>query len=177
MDKRRSLGGIIALAAFAGLSAAAVPGCTGGPRESTLPPAQGGMEEGEDQVAQGAELFAMHCAECHGAAGEGSDKAPAVVGPRALPVNPPEGAKLRKNPFYTAADLYQLIKVHMPNDAPGTLTDDEYAAIVAFVLKANGIDLMNRRVDPGNAASFMLHPVTAPGGAEQKSPGDQPKQQ
>ena len=46
----------------------------------------------------------------------------------------------------------------MPPKQPGSLSDDEYAAILAFDLKANGVDMTGKHVDTGTAASFVLHP-------------------
>ena len=44
---------------------------------------------GGDAVAaaeRGGPLYVQHCAKCHGNAGQGSDKAPPVVGQNALPL-------------------------------------------------------------------------------------------
>lgn len=35
-------------------------------------------------------------------------------------------------------ELYQLIRRTMPNDDPGSLSREEYAAVVAYILKLNG---------------------------------------
>ncbi len=35
-------------------------------------------------------------------------------------------------------ELYQLIRGTMPNDDPGSLTREEYAAVVAYMLELNG---------------------------------------
>jgi cytochrome c len=112
---------------------------------------------GGDQVAQGEQLFAKHCATCHGKAGEGTKKAPPVVGKDALPLDPPEKAKVRKTQFHTAQDVAQFVSTKMPAKKPGSLTADEYYAILAFDLKANGVDVSGKKIDPTTAAAIKLH--------------------
>lgn len=94
------------------------------------------------QMEQGGALYATTCASCHGANGEGG-KAPAVVGldKGALPLDPPKTAKHRKEQFKTVLDVGAFAMKTMPPDAPGSLSEAEYLAILAFDLKANGIDL------------------------------------
>jgi mono/diheme cytochrome c family protein len=108
-------------------------------------------------VAKGGELYGAHCAKCHGAGGEGTDKAPAVVGAAALPLDPQPGKK-RTVQFKTAADVLAWVSVAMPGDAPGSLNADEYLAILAFDLKANGVDLGAQPLTAERAATFVLHP-------------------
>src|SRR5689334_6857683 len=95
------------------------------------------------QVAQGAQLFEKHCAKCHGAEGQGNAAkgVPPLVGANALPLDPRPGQKLRKNQFRTAQDVFNFAHVYMPFDKPGSLAADEYWAIIAFALHANGVDL------------------------------------
>jgi mono/diheme cytochrome c family protein len=97
----------------------------------------------EDQVALGGMLFADHCAECHGDAGQGTDVAPRLVGldEGALPLDPPASRQVRKEKFVTVADVANFAVMNMPPDAPGSLSTEEYLAILAFDLNANGIML------------------------------------
>jgi mono/diheme cytochrome c family protein len=108
-------------------------------------------------VARGAEAYGAHCAKCHGAGGEGTDKAPPVVGAAALPLEPQPGKK-RTVPFRTAADVLAWVSVAMPGDAPGSLSPDLYLAILAFDLKANGVDLGAEPFTAERAATVVLHP-------------------
>ncbi len=80
----------------------------------------------EEQAEQGAEAFEHHCAGCHGSALEGG------FGPRLVPLDPfvYDGALLSK-PF-------AYMRTEMPFDAPGSLEDDVYLAILTFILRANG---------------------------------------
>lgn len=130
--------------------AATATACGGGNEANAPHPA--------DQVAWGQELYGKHCASCHGDQGQGKGHAPPVVGKDALPLNPPAMAKHRSTQFHTAADVFAFVKATMPANKPGSLTDDEYAAILAFDLKANGVDLGGQHVDATTAPSFVLHP-------------------
>jgi S-disulfanyl-L-cysteine oxidoreductase SoxD len=114
-------------------------------------------DTGGDQVAEGGKLFAKHCAKCHGKAGEGTKKAPPVVGQAALPLDPPPGAKVRKTQFHTAQDVAEFVSMKMPANKPGSLKPDEYYAILAFDLKANGVDVSNKKIDATTAAEIKLH--------------------
>lgn len=111
-----------------------------------------------DQVAFGQKLYGDHCAKCHGASGEGGKDAPRVVGldQGALPLDPPSTAKYRKSRFQTVADVAQFATKNMPPDAPGSLSEDQYWAILAFDLKANGIEL-DKKLD-GTVASTLTIP-------------------
>lgn len=92
------------------------------------------------QVQQGKQLFAEHCAGCHGDTGQGTDDGPNLAGKHALPVEPRAGSK-RTVTFRSGADVYAFVAANMPADDPGTLTQPQYNAVVAFALSANGIKL------------------------------------
>jgi S-disulfanyl-L-cysteine oxidoreductase SoxD len=109
----------------------------------------------QSMVERGAALYAANCAKCHGDSGQGTDQAPPVVGPEALPLDPRPGA-VRDVRFRTALDVFQWVRVAMPGDDPASLTDDEYLAIMAFDLTANGVSLP-RPLDAELAASIVLH--------------------
>jgi mono/diheme cytochrome c family protein len=80
------------------------------------------------QAARGAPLFQQSCASCHGAALTGLGEAPALIGAQFI------------GDFngLTVGDLFVRIRTTMPLSNPGSLTRDEYAALLAFVLKSNG---------------------------------------
>src|SRR3954465_14701197 len=78
-----------------------------------------------EQVTRGTEVYTARCAKCHGKAGEGSPGVPAVVGPTALPLDPPSRAKFRKTQFVTVADVAEFVVKNMPADAPGTLSEED----------------------------------------------------
>lgn len=112
----------------------------------------------ELQAAEGQALYAANCASCHGDSGEGGD-APRVVGVAdgALPLDPPAGAKYRKVQFRTAADIAGFVVQTMPPGDAEKLTEEQYWAVLAFDLKANGVTL-DARLDAVSAPSVIIHP-------------------
>ena len=109
-----------------------------------------------EQVELGQKTYGEHCASCHGASGTGG-KAPPVVGlsKGALPLNPPSTSKYRKTQFKTVADIADFVTKSMPPTAPGSLSADQYWAILAFDLKANGINL-DKKLDPSLAQTLTV---------------------
>jgi cytochrome c len=79
----------------------------------------------EAQATRGAALFADKCASCHAPDLTGLDQAPPLTG----------------NDFNTnwndlsLNDLFERIQISMPADKPGSLSRQEAADIVAFVLQ------------------------------------------
>ena len=110
----------------------------------------------ESQIAAGKKLYTEKCANCHGDAGQGSKKAPPVVGKDAFPLDPRPGQK-RDVKFHTAADVFGWATKHMPPKKPGTLSTDEWLAIFAFDLAANGVKL-EQPLDGAKAQAIVLHP-------------------
>ena len=108
------------------------------------------------QLERGKQLFADKCSECHGDTGQGTDDGPTLVGATALPKQPRAGAK-RTAVFRTAADVFVFASRNMPADDRASLTADEYLAICAFALTANGVTL-ERPLDQTGAQAIVLHP-------------------
>lgn len=110
-----------------------------------------------DQVARGQELFARHCAECHGEAGEGGD-GPRLVGLErgALPLDPPASRKVRKTRFRTAGDVADFVLAEMPAKKPESVTPEEKLTILAFALRANGVDFGNEPLTLAKARSMTI---------------------
>ena len=150
-------------------AALAVPAC-GGSAPAPETPASGGAAEPAaappdaaapatfaEQVTLGGQLYGQNCAECHGASGEGNP-GPRVVGldKGALPLDPPPTAKARKSQFKTVADIAAFVVSSMPPQAPGSLKEEEYWAILAFDLKANGIDPGDKKLDAALAKTLEV---------------------
>jgi cytochrome c len=114
----------------------------------------GAPKSPEDQVALGQKLYAEKCTGCHGANAAGTKDGPALVGKEALPAQPHAGQK-RSLTFATAQDVASFVKKSMPMDAPGSLTDDEAYAILAFDLHAKGVAL-GKKLDPTYAGTVRL---------------------
>jgi hypothetical protein len=55
-------------------------------------------------------------------------------------------------------DIFDFVKANMPPNSPGKLSDQEYWAILAFDLKANGVDLAGKKLDATSAPGVVLHP-------------------
>jgi len=102
-----------------------------------------GPRRADLQIARGVEAFSQSCAKCHGPDAKGTDRAPALVGEEAL-------AR-----FDTAIGVAAFVTENMPKDDPGSLPDEDYWAVLAFALDANGVEL-DEPVGEGNAASIAL---------------------
>ena len=110
------------------------------------------------QAEAGGPLYGQFCAKCHGDAGQGTDQAPPVVGANALPLDPRPTAKARKNQFHTAKDVADFVLPNMPPKGPKP-TVEQYLDILAFDLKANGIDLTGKpALTPDMLSSIVIHP-------------------
>ena len=79
------------------------------------------------QARRGSRTYSQNCESCHGPDLRGGEMAPSVAGSDFIVfwVDVPVGA------------LFERIKVSMPEDAPGRLSDEEYTDVVAFLLEAN----------------------------------------
>jgi cytochrome c len=110
------------------------------------------------QAEAGGPLYGQFCSKCHGDAGQGTDQAPPVVGANALPLDPRPTAKARKNQFHTAKDVADFVLPNMPPKGPKP-TVEQYLDILAFDLKANGVDLTGKPpLTPDMLSSIVIHP-------------------
>lgn len=95
-----------------------------------------GLPPGSGSVEQGRTVYMSTCVACHGATG--------VEGPndRLVGTDPweqwPTGRAVG-NFWPYATTLYDYIRKAMPQDEPGTLSDDEVYAVIAYVLNLNGL--------------------------------------
>jgi mono/diheme cytochrome c family protein len=81
----------------------------------------------ESQSDRGKALYGRACASCHGDTLGGGESAPPLVGE----------AFLSNWNGLTVGDLYDRIRVSMPQDNPGRLTRQQDADIVAYMLAFN----------------------------------------
>ena len=98
------------------------------------PTAQGGPARtvwdgvySEAQAVRGKALSEAQCAYCHQSDLRGQGFAPGLI----------EDTFISRWQDGNLGDLFAIVKGTMPQDKPASLTDDEYAAIVAFLLQAN----------------------------------------
>ena len=96
-----------------------------------------GLPPGHGTVADGARLFALHCAGCHGRDGRGgsADELTGAV----HPLTSVDADKTIGSYWPYATTLFDLIRRAKPMNAPGTLNADEVYALCAWLLHANGI--------------------------------------
>ena len=84
------------------------------------------------QADLGKAVYATHCAACHGSkmlgTDDGMDDAPSLIGARF-------DSHWRSRP----QALYLKIKRSMPQDDPGSLSNDQAAEVVAMILRANRV--------------------------------------
>ena len=127
------------------------------------------------QAEVGAEIYRLVCSACHGDVGQGlTPEWIATWNPEDQNCwkskchgenHPSDGFKLPKySPpvkgpiiaalFTTANDLYDYIKRTMPWHAPGTMLDEEYWQVTAFLLVLNDVDLGNTVLDANTAAGI-----------------------
>lgn len=97
-----------------------------------------------EQVTRGRQLYAAHCARCHGDQGEGK-RGPALIGPH-----------YAFSGRGTARGLYDYVSKVMPFDAPGTLKEEEHWAILAFILNRNDLLGSDTVLSSENAESIPL---------------------
>lgn len=95
------------------------------------------------QAARGAAVYAKSCAECHGQKLEGSSSTP-LAGPSFM------GKWGDAN--HSIDDLYFVIRTQMPYGAGGTLTDQQYLDVVAFILQKNGYRAGAKALAPNSPA-------------------------
>jgi mono/diheme cytochrome c family protein len=91
--------------------------------EAEREPGDDGAWFSEAQVQAGSTAFSSHCAACHGADLQGN---PPLIG---------GGFPERYN---TVWELFQYVRQTMPQDDPGSLSDETYLQTIAYVLDANG---------------------------------------
>jgi thiosulfate dehydrogenase len=87
---------------------------------------------------RGRAAFTMRCAACHGMDGQGTPAGPPLWGPKSFNI----GASMAR--LRTAASF---IKYNMPNDRPGTLTDQEAFDLAAYVTSHARPDLAGKEND------------------------------
>jgi cytochrome c len=113
-----------------------------------------GLPPGSGSVAEGAAVYAAHCAHCHGATGEGgpADRLTGGVGSLAGPK-----PILTTGSFWPyATTLFDYLRRAMPYDAPGTLADAEVYALTAFLLERSHIVDPATRLDAATLSGVRM---------------------
>ena len=104
----------------------------------------------DEQATRGEGLYAEHCVRCHGASLQGNGEL----------VKPLTGATFKStwNGVPMGA-MFDRVRLSMPQDKPGTMTRQQVADLLAFVLRENkfpsGKSELVRQTDLLNAITFQ----------------------
>lgn len=136
------------------------------------------MPANPTQADRGAQVYYLVCMACHGDRGQGlTDEWRAAWAPgdqncwqsKCHAANyPPQGFQLPRSVppvigrwaltrFKTVAELYEYLRTQMPWQAPGSLQEDEYWQLTAFLLRSNGIASGRVLLGSENASHVRLH--------------------
>ena len=81
----------------------------------------------EEQATRGQGLYSQECASCHGGELTGGEMAPPLAG----------GEFLAGWDGLTVGDLFERVRISMPQNNPGSLSGQQNADILAFMFKAS----------------------------------------
>lgn len=102
------------------------------------------------QVEAGKQVYSAHCSQCHGARLQGG-AGPALAGKKFE--SSLEYAK------YSASGLYDFISTYMPKTSPGSLGQDMYLDVYAFILSKNGFVPGGAPLDKESLSKIKLLPL------------------
>jgi cytochrome c len=81
----------------------------------------------EEQSTRGQALYSQECASCHGGELTGGEMAPPLAG----------GEFLAGWDGLTVGDMFERIRISMPQNAPGSLSGQQNADILAYMFRAS----------------------------------------
>jgi len=131
-----------------------------------------GLPPGSGSVSHGRDVFAQQCAACHGERGEGGVGDRLVGGQGTLATSNPVRTVGSYWPFATT--LFDYIRRAMPQNAPGSLSNDDVYAVSAYILNLNhlvaddatldarslpGIKMPNRKMFVGDPRPDIKNPA------------------
>jgi mono/diheme cytochrome c family protein len=126
------------------LTQAAVPSTQAVPTQTA--PVQGTADAvAVQQVAAGQQVYTQHCAQCHGANLQGMSGPPLTQSYVAS--------------FGQASGLVDYISKQMPLNAPGSLSQEQYYDVLAYILDQDGLLPAGTPLTPQNVGTLSL---TAP---------------
>ena len=105
-----------------------------------------GLPDGRGTVAEGASLFAKHCAACHGRDGRGASAEELTGASR--PLDRPDADKTIGSYWPYATTVFDFVRRAKPMNAPGTLDANDVYALSAWLLHANGVIAADAVMDP-----------------------------
>jgi mono/diheme cytochrome c family protein len=137
------------------------------------------LERARSQATYGSGVFERECADCHGPRGEGRGAAPPIMGQGALKRYPredstfqasysghdgQEGARRAPPPefgrpeFVNAQGLQTYLVYHMPKIKKQPLTEQDYWAVVNFILLGHGIEVPADGISKDNGSRVAINP-------------------
>ena len=112
-----------------------------------------GLPPGSGSVADGRRVYEVSCLQCHGLTGtEGPNDR--LVSAGEWEQWPPGRAFGMYWPYATT--LFDYTRRAMPQTTPGTLSDDEVYAVVAYVLHLNGLVEADAVLDAASLAAIEM---------------------
>jgi mono/diheme cytochrome c family protein len=135
------------------------------------------LEQARSGASVGAGLYASQCAGCHGESGEGAGAVPAIMGAGALRRHPradtlaqtshegsdgqrgalrPGAPEQGRPEFVSAESLHGYLVYHMPKIKRQPMTEEDYWAVVQFMLIAHGSDVPPEGVSEANGAQVAI---------------------
>lgn len=136
------------------------------------------LTRARNDASVGASLFASQCASCHGEHGEGGGNIPAVMGTGALRRHPgidslaqtshegtdgqrgalrPPAPEQGRPEFVSAESLHSYLVYHMPKIKRQPMNEEDYWAVVQFMLIAHGSDVPRQGISAANGAQVAIH--------------------
>lgn len=113
-----------------------------------------GLPEGSGTAKEGANIYAVHCASCHGVDGEGTLANRLVGGRGTLDGNEPVRTLGSYWPYATT--VFDYVRRSMPYTEPMSLSNDDYYAITAFLLNRNDIIAADMRIDRNSLPDVVM---------------------
>jgi alcohol dehydrogenase (cytochrome c) len=120
--------------------------------------AESGGAYTSSQARFGETVYTQKCSVCHGANLQG-ESGPALTGPTF-------SQAYRAG---TAAQLYDFISRQMPQDAPGTLSQQQYLAVTAYILSKSGLPAGDAPMSVGSLSQVSLSAMRANEAAAQSN--------
>jgi len=123
-------------------------------------PADGrGLPPGSGTYAQGERVYQTKCLACHGDKLQGTGQGDRLIGGRGTLVNnDPTKAPVKTIESYWpyATTIFDYVKRAMPFNAPGSLTDDEAYAVVAYILGEANVVAKNEVINASTLAKVQM---------------------
>ncbi len=109
---------------------------------ATTPATTGAGGTSEQQIAAGQKVYTTDCESCHGTNLEGA------TGPALTPSIVSQ--------YGNAKQLVDFTSQLMPQNAPGSLSQEQYYDVTAFILNKDGLLPAGETLTPDNAAAIKL---------------------